>query len=658
MIQTRIERMQELVSLIRKADEAYYEHDTEIMSNKEYDRLCEELEDLEKETGIRFAKSPSVTVSGKASDRLEKQTHEKPMLSLDKTKDRDKLLKWLTSHEGREGVLSWKLDGLTIVCTYDEGRLVSAVTRGTGGITGEVVTQNAMFFENLPLTIPYKEKLVIRGEAVISYKDFDRINKALPDEEQYKNPRNLASGSVRLLDPSLVPARHVRFIAFELVNTKDGDRLNDTLNFLNTLGFETVERVLITEPGQLKDSIATFEYLIRDNLYPSDGLVLALNDLTYAKSLGTTSKYPLGTMAFKWKDETVETTLRKIIWSPSRTGRINPVAVFDPVELEDTTVEKASVHNLSFMDGLKLGMGDTVSVYKANKIIPQIYESITKKNDWRNTMYCHECPACGTPTEERTSNADGTLTVTLHCPNPACPAKSLTHISHMACKDALDIRGLSDATLDKFIDAGLILEWKDLFELETKFNEIAKLEKMGAKSAENIVNAARKSSHTTPDRLMYGLGIALIGRTQSKEITAIYSDPHDWENLTTAQLCAIEGIGTNRAICFTNWFSAKENLDEFHGLLGKLTFTVKDRTDVSASLSGCTYVITGTLGKVTRKGLTELIEDRGGKVAGSVSKATTALINNDTKSQSSKNVTAMKLGIPIVSEEEFLTLIL
>lgn len=648
------ERMRELISLIHKADEAYYEHDTEIMSNKEYDLLCEELEDLEKKTGIRFAKSPSVTVSGKTSDKLQKQTHEKPMLSLDKTKDRDKLRDWLASHKGREGVLSWKLDGLTIVCTYDEGRLVSAVTRGTGGITGEVVTQNAMYFENLPVGIPFKGKLIIRGEAIISYEDFDRINSMLPDEEQYKNPRNLASGSVRLLDPSLVPGRRVRFIAFELVNAEG--LYNDGLSFLDVIGFETVQRCMV-EAEHLKSNIATFEHMIKDNPYPSDGLVLALNDLAYARSLGTTSKYPLGAMAFKWKDETVETTLREIIWSPSRTGRINPVALFDPVELEDTTVEKASVHNLSFMDSLKLGKGDTVSVYKANKIIPQIYGSVTKKNDWRKTMYCHTCPACGTTTEEHTSDADGTLTVTLHCPNPACPVKSLTHISHMASKDALDIRGLSDATLDKFIDAGLILEWKDLFELEPKLDEIANLDKMGAKSAENIINAARKAANTTPGRLLYGLGISLIGRTQAKEITAVYSDPHDWENLTTKQLCTIEGIGMNRAICFAQWFSIKENLNEFHRLLEKLTFTVNDKANTSKFLSGCTYVITGTLNKVTRKKLTEIIENNGGRVAGSVSKATTALINNDTKSQSSKNRTAMELGIPIVSEEEFLTLI-
>ena len=653
-----IAKMHELIQQIMEADEAYYVHDTEIMSNLKYDALCDQLKALETETGITLANSPSIRVAGRAAQGFEKKKHETPMLSLDKTKDRDVLQKWVEKHMGRDVVLSYKLDGLTIVCTYEDGILKEAVTRGTNGIVGEVITENARRFVNLPMTIPYKDRLVIRGEAIITYRDFDAVNARIPDiGDRYKNPRNLASGSVRQLDPYVTAARRVRFMPFELVS---GCPLVNSyakrLDFLKELGFQPVTYIIVTSQS-LQGGISYFEKTVPDYPIPTDGLVLALDDTAYARTLGTTSKHPLSAIAFKWQDDTMETTLRGIEWSASRTGRINPVAVFDPVELEDTTVERASLHNLTIMDELAIGKNDIVSVYKANKIIPQIAENITRSNNWRNTMYCHVCPVCGQPTAEHES-ADGMKkTVTLYCENPACPAKTITHLDHMASQNGLDIRGMSESMIESLLDSHILSDYASLFHMADWRENIAMLPGFGEITADNLIKAAEKARSTTPARLLYGLGINGIGHSQSKNITAVYSDPKAYHTLEVKDLSSINGIGEIKAAAFVNWFKDSVNLQEYQDLLKELDIQAEESSDTSSSneLAGNTYVITGKLVRIpNRKELVALVEKHGGKVSDSVSAKTTALVNNDIASQSGKNKKAKELGIPIITENDIL----
>ncbi len=648
-------RMKELVDILNEASKAYYAKDEEIMSNFEYDALYDELVKLEEETGVTFANSPTVNVGYEAVDELPKEAHEKPMLSLAKTKDREELRNWL---DGKEALLSWKLDGLTIVLTYENGRLLKAVTRGNGEV-GEVITPNAKVFVNVPLQIPFKGQLVLRGEAVITYSDFEKINsQILEDEEKYKNPRNLCSGSVRQLNSEITAKRNVRFYAFSLVKAEENgqevnlnnDRENQFL-FLKEQGFEIVEYLRVTEDSIL-DGIKDYEEKIVTYDVPSDGLVLTLCDLEYAKSLGRTAKFPRDSIAFKWQDETKETILKEIEWSPSRTGLINPVAIFEPVELEGTTVSRASLHNVSIMKNMQIGIGDHVMVYKANMIIPQIAENLTKSG---NLEIPDICPACGGSTRIQKLND----VESLYCINPDCPAKKVKAFSLFVSRDALNIEGLSEATLEKFIARGFIHKLGDIFRLDVYKEEIVSMEGFGTKSYDNLMQSIEKAKDTTLVRILYGLGIAGIGLANAKVLCKHFD--YDIEKIMAAtkeDISAIEGMGDVLAQAIVEWFSKAENRDVLVDLFENLQTTAPSVIVGEQTLTDKIFVITGDVHHFTnRSELKEFIESRGGKVTGSVTGKTTYLINNDVNSTSGKNKKAKELNVPIISEEEFLSMV-
>ncbi|MCR5687511.1 MAG: NAD-dependent DNA ligase LigA [Lachnospiraceae bacterium] len=641
-------RIHELTALLNRASKAYYAEDAEIMSNYEYDRLYDELAALEAETGIILANSPTQTVGYESVDELPKERHASPMLSLDKTKDRDALRDWLGGHEA---LLSWKLDGLTIVLTYTDGKLSKAVTRGNGEI-GEVITANARTFVNLPASIPFKGELVLRGEAVIGYKDFEKINESIPDaESRYKNPRNLCSGSVRQLNSGITAKRHVRFYAFSLVSAEGVDfenRRSAQLEFLKEMGFEVVEYHLVSS-DTIADRIEYFAKSIGDNDIPSDGLVLTLNDLEYAASLGRTAKFPRDSIAFKWADEIRQTKLLYVEWSPSRTGLINPVAVFEPVELEGTTVSRASVHNISVIESLELGIGDTVTVYKANMIIPQIADNLTRSG---NLPIPDTCPACLGNT--RIMNDSGTKT--LVCPNPECSAKKIKSFTLFVSRDAMQIDGMSEATLEKFIARGMIRDYADIYRLDRFRDEICSMEGFGEKSYENLIAGIEKSRHTNPVRIIYSLGIPNVGLSNAKVLCRHFD--HDIERIENADagtLSAIDGIGDVIAGSIAEYFSDPAKRKSLDDLLSCLDVERPEASENAAKLSGMTFVITGSLVNYSnRNELKDVIESMGGKVAGSVSGNTTALINNDAASSSSKNKKARELGVRVVTEEDFI----
>lgn len=645
-------RMKELVGILQEASKAYYAEDKEIMSNFEYDRLYDELVELEKATGTTLAGSPTVSVGYEAVDELPKETHESPMLSLDKTKDREELADWL---KGKEGLLSWKLDGLTIVLTYTGGSLQKAVTRGNGEV-GEVITNNARVFMNLPLTIPFQGKLVLRGEAVITYQDFQKINAAIEDTEaKYKNPRNLCSGSVRQLNNEITAARRVRFYAFALVNaTQEGREIDfgnsreAELKFLADQGFELVEYRRVN-PKNIVEAVEYFEEKIGAFDVPSDGLVLTFEDIDYGKSLGRTSKFPRDSIAFKWADELKKTNLLKIEWSPSRTGLINPVAVFEPVELEGTTVSRASVHNISILKGLKLGIGDTITVYKANMIIPQIAENLTGSGTIEIPSCC---PACGGDTQLRETNE----VQSLYCTNPECSAKKIKAFTHFVSRDALNIDGLSEATLEKFIGKGFLHDFTDIFHLGKYRGEIEEMEGFGEKSCSNLLQSIEKARKTTLPKLIYALGIANIGLANAKMICREYK--YDLDAMMDADvesLSRIDGIGEVIAGTFCDYFAAQKHRQLVRALMDELDIAMELVEEGTQTLAGKTFAITGSLEHFgSRNELKERIEALGGKVAGSVSSRTAALINNDAASNSSKNKKAREVGVPILTEEEFM----
>ena len=657
---TKINRIKELTDLLNLASRVYYQEGREIMPNIDYDKYYDELLDLEKETGFRLANSPSQNVGYEIISELPKERHEKPMLSLDKTKSADELIDWLN---GKRGVLSWKLDGITCVVTYENGKLVKAVTRGNGEI-GEVVTPNARFFENLPGQIPFEGKLIIRGEAVISYSDFDRINEEIEDTAaRYKNPRNLCSGSVRQLDPSVTSGRHVRLIVFTLVSAEGtaehpevpdfGNSFSSQYDWLEKQGFEVVEH-RFTDASTLKDDIEYYKKKIPEYDIPSDGLVLAFEDIAYGISLGRTAKFPRSSIAFKWQDETAETVLRDIDWSASRTGLINPVAVFDPVELEGTTVSRASVHNVSIVEELQLGIGDTITVYKANMIIPQISDNLTRSG--RLAIPDH-CPVCGGKTEIR---RDSTAAL-LYCLNESCPAKKVKSFELMTSRNALNIDGLSDKTLEKLAGEGFIHEYSDLVGLDRYRDSIAQLEGFGEKSADNLINAAKEASATELYRMIYGLGIPGVGLAGAKLICRKFNNELDRViSADRDSLMEIDGIGPVLADSFTAFFADAENRRITSELAEKLSFVTdaSDHSELPQVFSGKTFVITGELNSFSnRREAQELIERLGGKATGSVSSKTDYLINNDKTSQSSKNKTAAKLGVPVITEDEFIEMI-
>ena len=653
MAEDKTKRIRELIGTLRAAGRAYYQESREIMSNFEYDKLYDELVSLEKETGIVFANSPTQNVGYEVVSALPKERHEKPMLSLNKTKSVEELADWLG---GQTGLLSWKMDGLTIVLTYQNGTLVKAVTRGNGEI-GEVITANAKAFVNVPLNISYRGELILRGEAIIRYSDFEKINEQIEDvDAKYKNPRNLCSGSVRQLNSEITAQRQVHFYAFSLVKADGIDFKNsrkEQFEWLKTQGFEVVEYHEVTKET-LPETVKMYSEAIAENDTPSDGLVLLYDDIAYGQSLGRTAKFPRDSIAFKWADEIQETKLLYIEWSASRTGLINPVAVFEPVELEGTTVSRASVHNISIMETLELGSGDRITVYKANMIIPQIADNLTRSGV-RDIP--EVCPVCGGQTEVRQLND----VKSLYCTNPDCQAKKIKSFTLFTSRDALNIAGLSEATLEKFIGVGMIHEYADIFHLDRHQEEIVEMDGFGQKSYDNLIAAAEKASHTTLPRMVYGLGVAGIGLANAKMICRHFKNDFEaMRHATVEELVEIDGIGEVLAQAWTAFFSDGKNNAIVDHLLAELTFEAGDEESsegADEAFAGMNFVITGSLEHFkNRKELQELIERRGGKVTGSVTSKTNYLINNDVASSSSKNKKARELGVPILSEEEFLKL--
>lgn len=645
------ERMLQLVELLNRARRAYEQSDTEIMSNLEYDRLYDELLGLEQELGTTLASSPTIHVGYEVLSELPKERHERPMLSLDKTKEVARLQEFLGE---KKGMISWKLDGLTIVLTYQGGRLAKAVTRGNGEV-GEVITNNAKVFENLPLQIPYKGELILRGEAVISYKDFQKINEEIEDvDAKYKNPRNLCSGSVRQLNNEITARRNVKFFAFSLVRAEGEDFKNSRLyqmEWLQNQGFAVVEHHPVT--GQtVEQEVAWFQSHIEKNEIPSDGLVLIYDDIAYGLSLGATAKFPRDSIAFKWADEMRETVLEEIEWSPSRTGLLNPVAIFDPVELEGTTVSRASVHNLSIMEELELGVGDKIRVYKANMIIPQIADNLTRSGVRDIPKVC---PVCGGKTEISMENE----TKSLYCTNPKCQAKHLKSFVLFVSRDGMNIDGLSEATLEKFILHGFVKDFTDIFHLERHEEEIKQLEGFGEKSYDNLIKSVENARHTTLPRLVYSLGIPNIGLSNAKVICkALDNNPHRLIQATEEELDEISGIGGVIAKTFVSYFSEKENRDLFLRLLDEVEIPEEETSEEDLLFQDLNFVVTGSVEHfANRREIKELIESKGGKVTGSVTSKTDYLINNDVQSTSSKNKKAKELGIPVISEEEFLKML-
>ena len=650
MGQSKNERMKELVSLLNKASRAYYQEAQEIMSNYEYDRLYDELKELEDELGITLSNSPTVNVGYEVVSELPKERHESPMLSLDKTKEVEELKNFVGD---QKVLMSWKMDGLTVVLTYRDGKLYKAVTRGNGEV-GEVITNNAKVFKNVPVQIAYQGELILRGEAVIGYKDFEKINQEIEDvDARYKNPRNLCSGSVRQLNNQITAKRNVMFYAFTLVQADGVDFQNSRacqMEWLKSQGFTTVEYYMVTR-DTVEDEVAKFSSKISENDFPSDGLVLTYDDIAYGRSLGRTAKFPRDSFAFKWQDEIRETVLREIEWSPSRTGLINPVAIFDPVELEGTTVSRASVHNISIMEELELGIGDRIEVYKANMIIPQIAENLTRSGV--KDIPC-KCPVCQGETKIRqVGNAKA-----LYCMNPECQAKHVKSFALFVSRDALNIEGLSEATLEKFISRGYIHTFADIFHLDQYKEKIQKMEGFGEKSYKKLTESIEKARTTTLPRVIYSLGIAGIGLANAKVICReLKYDVESLLKVSEEELNEIQGVGEVLAKAFVGYFADAKHVENFRRLLNELTIP-EEAVTKQQIFEGVNFVITGSVKHFANRGeVKELIESLGGKVTGSVTSKTNYLINNDVTSTSSKNKKANELGIPIISEETFLELV-
>ena len=646
------DRIKELVELLNKAGRAYYQESREIMSNYEYDALYDELVALEKETGTVLANSPTVNVGYEILSELPKETHEKPMLSLDKTKEIEGLQSFLGE---KDGMLSWKLDGLTVVLTYRDGKLIKAVTRGNGEV-GEVVTNNAKTFKNVPLSISYKNELILRGEAVIKYADFEEINSQIEDvDAKYKNPRNLCAGSVRQLNNEITAARNVNFYAFALVKADGVDfqnSLEKQYEFLAGQGFDVVPYKRVNAEN-IAESVAEYSEEIKTFAIPSDGLVLIYDDIAYGESLGRTAKFPRNGIAFKWKDETAETTLKEIEWSPSRTGLINPVAIFEPVELEGTTVSRASVHNISIVENLKLGIGDRIEVYKANMIIPQISRNLTMSG---SLEIPDTCPTCGGATKIQAVNE----VKSLYCINPKCAAKFIKKFSLFVSRDAMNIDGLSEETLDKFIAKGFIHEYADIYRLNRYEDEIVGMAGFGRKSYDNLIAAVDKARKVPVFKLIYSLGILNVGLANAKLICKYFEGDIDRIVSATAEdLKNVEGVGDVIAKTYTDYFADEENVRVLKELLTEIELEKPEVVEIDADsqIAGKTFVITGSVYHfANRNEVKDVIESQGGKVTGSVTAKTDFLINNDNTSSSSKNKKAKELGIPVITEEEFMAM--
>jgi len=639
--------MKEKVEILNKAARAYYQEDREIMPNIEYDKLYDELVELEKETGTTLSNSPTIHVGYELLSNLPKERHEKVMLSLDKTKDISTLKDWLDENDG---VLSWKLDGLTIVLTYLGGKLIKAVTRGNGEV-GEVITNNAKVFTNIPLIISYKENLILRGEAIIRYSDFEKINNEIEDvESKYKNPRNLCSGSVRQLNNKIAAERNVNFFAFSLVKADDLNFNNSRISqmkWLKSQGFDVVEFKEVNH-SNIEETVDWFAHHITENDFPSDGLVLTYDDISYGESLGSTAKFPRDSIAFKWRDEIKETKLLEIEWSASRTGLINPIAIFEPVELEGTTVSRASVHNLSILDALELGIGDTINVYKANMIIPQISDNLTRSG---MIQIPESCPVCGGKTAIK-QESDVKF---LYCTNDDCLAKQIKLFNHFVSRDAMNIEGLSEATIEKLIAKGLIKELADIFHVEKYKEEIVEMEGFGEKSFNNLVVSVNKSRKTSTARLLYSLGIPNVGLSNAKIISKNFK--HNWDSVENAKyedLIEIAGIGEIMADNYIKFFNDEKKKIIIYDILKEIEFEAVETSNTEQIFENINFVITGSVEEFkNRDELKEIIEERGGKVTGSVSAKTNYLINNDNLSSTSKNKKAKELGISIITENQF-----
>lgn len=642
------ERIKDLVELLNKANKAYYQEANEIMTNFEYDKLYDELVGLEKETGMVLSNSPTVNVGYQVVSQLPKEQHNSPMLSLDKTKEVGALADFAGD---RKCLLSWKMDGLTVVLTYENGELVKAVTRGNG-LVGEVITNNAKTFKNIPISIPYKGRLTLRGEAIIKYSDFEQINREIEDaDSKYKNPRNLCSGSVRQLNSQVTAERNVNFVAFALINADDvdfGNSIEQQYKWMESQGFQVVEYRVVTR-NSMEDAVKYFAEKIQTYDYPSDGLVLMFDDIEYGLSLGTTAKFPRNGIAFKWEDEQAETTLKYIEWSPSRTGLINPVAVFEPVELEGTTVSRASVHNISIMEELELGSGDRIKVYKANMIIPQISENLTKSGI---DDLPKECPVCGHATEVKAENGIKTL----YCPNSQCPAKHVKLFTLFVSRNGMNIDGLSEETLEKFIDAGYIKEFADIFHLDRHYEEIVATPGFGQKSYDNLMDSVEKARNVELSALIYSLGIPNIGSANAKLICKAFNNNIEKiRNASVEELIEIDGIGEIMAEKFCQYFADEDNIKKLDNLLKEVNIAEPEENTTPQNMDGLTFVITGSVEHfANRNELKSYIEKHGGKVTGSVSAKTNYLINNDAMSASSKNKKAKQLDVEIVTEEVFL----
>lgn len=642
------ERIKDLVELLNKANKAYYQEANEIMTNFEYDKLYDELVGLEKETGMVLSNSPTVNVGYQVVSQLPKEQHNSPMLSLDKTKEVGALADFAGD---RKCLLSWKMDGLTVVLTYENGELVKAVTRGNG-LVGEVITNNAKTFKNIPISIPYKGRLTLRGEAIIKYSDFEQINREIEDaDSKYKNPRNLCSGSVRQLNSQVTAERNVNFVAFALINADDvdfGNSIEQQYKWMESQGFQVVEYRVVTR-NSMEDAVKYFAEKIQTYDYPSDGLVLMFDDIEYGLSLGTTAKFPRNGIAFKWEDEQAETTLKYIEWSPSRTGLINPVAVFEPVELEGTTVSRASVHNISIMEELELGSGDRIKVYKANMIIPQISKNLTKSGI---DDLPKECPVCGHATEVKAENGIKTL----YCPNSQCPAKHVKLFTLFVSRNGMNIDGLSEETLEKFIDAGYIKEFADIFHLDRYYEEIVATPGFGQKSYDNLMDSVEKARNVELSALIYSLGIPNIGSANAKLICKAFNNNIEKiRNASVEELIEIDGIGEIMAEKFCQYFADEDNIKKLDNLLKEVNIAEPEENTTPQNMDGLTFVITGSVEHfANRNELKSYIEKHGGKVTGSVSAKTNYLINNDAMSASSKNKKAKQLGVEIVTEEVFL----
>lgn len=648
-MEDKITRMKELINILNKASELYYQKNTIMMTDYEYDHLYDELVELEKETNMTLSNSPTINVEPEISSSLKQVEHPSPMLSLAKTKKVSELENFLGD---KEGLLSWKLDGLTIVLTYENGKLISGVTRGTG-IIGELVTENVKQFKNVPLTIPYKGRLVLRGEAIIKYSDFNRMNEELGDgSSQYKNPRNLCSGSVRQLDSSITAKRCVNCIIFALIesSTNISNLKSECFDWLKNQGFEVVEHYKVTK-NTVKEQVLMFKEKVKEYDIPSDGLVITYDDIAYGNSLGTTAKFPKHSLAFKWKDETVATTLRKVDWLVSRTGLINPVAVFDPVELEGTIVSRASVHNVSILEGLKLGIGDTIMVYKANMIIPQIASNSTQSG---NLEIPDRCPVCGSKASI-ISNSDVKY---LYCMNDFCKAKLIKRLSLFVSRNAMNIDGISDMILNKLITEKIVNNYKDLYHLDRYKDKIIAFDGFGEKSYNNMINSIEKSRHVKLANFIYALGIPDIGFSRAKLICNHFNnDFNKISNLTYEELSNISGVGDVIAKEWIDTFSNPDFIEELKELKEEIDIP-KASTNSNKDLDGLTFVITGSLNKFTnRDTMIEFIEEHGGKVVTSISSKVNYLINNDITSTSTKNNKAKELGISIVDEDKFLELI-